>query len=305
MSDITALLLDYVSDALPSEARASLEARLVADPVFRARAEPLLAAWRAGPRAVEDRAAGEALRRAIAVRERRPVGVIAVGLAAVFVGAFLGVYGPGVYRIVAPVVAAHQDIGYATDVGERRTVRLPDGSRATLWPESRLHYRASFFRAVPDVVVSGEVDFDAVHALSVRAGAARVSGGMGHFLVAGYAGDADIRVSAFDSSVHVNGWSVIAGTTLYVTDTAVVFRRTDDNGVVSWEGDQLRLVGVPFADAVRVMRRWYGVDIRAGDARLLGTTVTATLPVGVKGAVAALGGRAVWRGDTVTVYEGP
>jgi transmembrane sensor len=323
---VTAVLVDYVSDALPAEARAEVEARLVADPAFRARAEPLLAAWGAGPRLVEDRAAGDALRRAIAVDRRRPVGHLAVGVAAVVVCAVLGVYGPGVYRIVAPVVRAHEDVAYVTGVGERRTVRLPDGSWATLGPESRLRYRASFFRAVPEVVVRGGVDFDAVRPLALRAGSARVNGGIGRFGVRNYTDDSDVRVTALDSSLRVTAldssahvttldssvrvpapteWVVVAGTTAHVSDTVVVLRRAGDEGTVAWDGGGLRLVGVPLGEAVRVIRRWYGIDLRVGDNRMLAAPVTGSLPADSRAAVSVLGGRAVWAGNRVTLYARP
>jgi ferric-dicitrate binding protein FerR (iron transport regulator) len=247
----------------------------VADPGFRAKAEPLLAAWQAAPRYREDPAAADALRRAIAVTDRRPVGRMAVAVAAAIVCAVLGVYGPGVYRIVAPVVAAHQVALYTTGVGQRLTVRLPDGSWATLGPESRLRYKATFFRPVPQVVVSGAVDFTVVRPLDVLVGTTRVEAHQGTFDVENYS---DVRVTALDSSVQVAGWTVVAGTTVHVIDSAVVFGRTSDEGVVRWDGNRLQLIRVPVAEAVRAMRRWYGVD-----------------------SLAALEKRGVWEGDRVTL----
>jgi ferric-dicitrate binding protein FerR (iron transport regulator) len=279
MTEVTPLLLDYVSDELSPAAKAEVEARLVADPVFRAKAEPLLAAWRAVPRYGEDRAAADALRRAITVTDRRPVGRMAVAAAAAIVCAVLGVYGPGVYRIVAPVVAAHAVVRYTTGTGERRTVRLPDGSSATLGPETRLRYRATFFRPVPEVAVHGAVEFDAVRPLDVRVGATRVEARQGKFDVENYD---DVRVTALDSSVQVVGWTVVAGTTAHVIDNVVVLRRTSDEGRVTWDGNALGLVRVPFAEAVRAMRRWYGVD-----------------------GWAALQARGVWDGDRVTFSGRP
>lgn len=275
MSDITPVLLDYVSDELPPEVKAEVEARLVADPVFRAKAEPLLAAWRAVPQYGEDWAAADALQRAIVVTDRRLVGRTAVAAAAAIACAVLGVYGPGVYRIVAPVVAAHHAVGYTTGVGARLTVRLPDGSWATLGPESRLQYKATFFRPVPEVTVSGAVDFDVVQPLDVRVGQTRVEAHQGTFTVENYN---DVRVTALDSSVLVSGWTVVAGTTVHVIDSAVVFRRTSDEGIIRWDGNRLQLIRVPVAEAIRAMRRWYGVD-----------------------SLAVLEKRGVWDGDRVTL----
>lgn len=197
MSDLAELLVDYVSGELSGEERARVDARLVADPAFRARAEPLLAAWGARVSVAEgDAEAIAGLRQAIVVEGRTPVRRMVMGVAAAAVLVMGGVYGTGMYRIVAPVVAAHQDVRVSTGVGELRSVLLPDGSRVTLGPESRVRYRASFFRDVPELTVVGQVSVDVHAPLSVR-------------------------VAAHDSAVV---WTVVAGTTVDVIDSTVVFR---------------------------------------------------------------------------------
>ena len=225
MSDLAEVLVDYVSGELSAEERARVEARLVADPAFRARAEPLLAAWDVRPSvAGDDARAVAALRRAIVVEGRRPVRRIAVGVAAAVVLVLGGIYGTGMYRIVAPVVAAHQDIRLATGVAELRMVRLPDRSWVTLEPESRVRYRASFFRDVPELTVDGGVTVDVAGPLDVRAGVARIRATSGRVVITTYAEDGDVRVTAVDSSVTVMGWTVVRGTTAHVMDSTVVLR---------------------------------------------------------------------------------
>jgi transmembrane sensor len=313
MSDVTELLVDYVSDSLSSEARADVEARLRHDAAFQAAAEPLLAAWRVVPRNDGDTAAAVAsLRRAIVVddvrQRRRPVRVTVVAAAALVACAVLGVYGPGLYRIVAPVVRAHDVVGYATTVGERRTVRLPDGSWATIGPESRVSYRATFFEPVPTVTVRGAATFDAVGPVTVLAGAARVRGTGARFGVVAYPGDADARVTVADGSVQVSAgsrriaWSVARGVAVHVADTAVVLRPAIDEGEIGWDGDRPTLDRVPLGEAVRAIRHWYGVDVRLGDSRLAAEPVTGTLPPDPRAAVAALGHRVVWNGRVATLH---
>jgi transmembrane sensor len=314
MSDEIGLLVDYVSDALAPEARAAVEARLQHDAAFQAAAAPLLAAWRATPRAANDAESANAvaaLQRAIVAddvrRRRRPVRVAAIALAASLVVAVVGVYGPGLYRIVAPVVRAHQAVGYATTVGERRTVRLPDGSRATLGPESGLTYRATFFEPVPVLRMHGAVDFDVVSRVTVLAEFARIDGATGRFDVEAYPEDADVRVTVVDGGVRVSvggrlTGTVPAGGTARVIDTAVVIGPTRDDGGVRWDGDRLTFERVPLAEAVRAMRHWYGVDVRLGDSQLGARPITATLPADAHAAVAALGARVVWTGNRATLY---
>jgi transmembrane sensor len=240
MSEITALLVDYVSDALSPEDRAAVEARLRTDAEFRATAAPLLAVWRmTPPEPTDSRAAMVALRAAIAADEvrhrRRPARTLAVAAAALVACLVLGVYAPGLYRIVAPVVQAHHVMTYATAPGERLSVRLPDGSSATLGPDSRLGYRATFFEPVPQITASGAVGFHVVHQIAVRAGPARVQATRARFSLQAYPGQADARVTVTEGSAQVVAgiaWTVAAGVTAYVTDTAVVLRRTSDERTV-------------------------------------------------------------------------
>jgi transmembrane sensor len=314
LSDEIELLVDYVSDALAPEARMAVEARLEHDAAFQATAAPLLAAWRVTPRAADHQESADAvaaLQRAIDAddvrRRRRPVRVAAITLAASLVIAVVGVYGPGLYRIVAPVVRAHHVADYVTTVGERRTVRLPDGSRATLGPESGLTYRSTFFEAVPVMRMHGDVNFDVVSRVTVLADFARIDGATGRFEIAAYPEDADVRVTVVDGGVRVSvGGSVTgtipAGSTAHVLDTAIVIGPTRDDGVVRWDGDRLTFERVPLAEAVRAMRHWYGVDVRLGDGRLGARPITATLPADAHAAVAALGARVVWTGNTATLY---
>jgi transmembrane sensor len=236
---------------------------------------------------------------------------VAIAVATLVACAVLGVYVPGFYRIVAPVVRGHDVVAYATSLGERRTVRLPDGSWATLGPASRVRYRATFFEPAPQVTVSGAAVFDVVPQhrgpFTVRAGPARVVVTGTRFSVLAYPGDADARVTVADGSVQVAAtrgvaWTAAAGVTVHVTDTAVVFRRTGDEGRVAWDDDRLTLTDVPLAEAVTWIRHWYGIGVRVGDNGLLTVPVTAVLPVDPRGAIAALPARAVWAADTVTLY---
>jgi ferric-dicitrate binding protein FerR (iron transport regulator) len=92
---------------------------------------------------------------------------ILVGLAAVLMFGWVN------YRILTPVVAAHAYERYEAPMESRRTVRLPDGSRATLEPGARLTYRASYFRPPRVLTLEGEARFqarlDVEHPFEVRA----------------------------------------------------------------------------------------------------------------------------------------
>jgi ferric-dicitrate binding protein FerR (iron transport regulator) len=328
-------LLDYVSGALPPAEAARLADRLRTDARYRDWAAPYLAAWRATPRPTrgEHEAAMAAFRRAIAATDRRAVWTrrvlgrgrrsagAAVTVGAVLVGAaLLTIGGRLVYRIVEPVARAHAVVAVETAVGERRTLRLPDGTRVTLEPDTRLAYRSTFFSPGPIVDVRGAAAFDADgttpgRRLTVAAGAAIVRAAGARFDVASYPDDPDARVTVAAGAVDVSARdapmlrrasAAAAGMTARVGGDVVLLHATTDEGSVRWDGAQLVLEGVPADGAVRVLRHWYGVDVRLADATLAARPVTTTLPPDAPGAVArlalAIGARAVRGAAVVVLY---
>jgi ferric-dicitrate binding protein FerR (iron transport regulator) len=109
------------------------------------------------------------------------------------------VFGWATYKSLAPVIAGHFNEHYEAPLESRRIIRLPDGSRATLEPGTRLSYRASFFPRPRSLTLDGEARFqvrpDVAHPFEVRAnGVLAVAVGTVF----------TVRANPWESTVHVS-----------------------------------------------------------------------------------------------------
>jgi transmembrane sensor len=161
----------------------------------------------------------------------------------------------------------------ATDAGQRDSVRLPDGTRVVLSPESRLTVTAGYGRDVREVQLQGEAYFDVLHdearPFVVRAGAAAIRDLGTTFTVRAIA-DQPVRVAVTSGLVSLapasaSGDSVVlrpgdAGT---VADGKMVVER---GGVAetdtAWTRGRLVFRETPMAEVRAQLRRWYGIDLQ-------------------------------------------
>jgi transmembrane sensor len=205
---------------------------------------------------------------------------------------------------------------YTTAVGERDSLRLPDGTRVVLGPGSRLAVDQGYGTSHREVGLRGEAYFDAqhtgAHPFTVRAGNATVRDVGTAFAVHSDPGDG-VRVVVTSGAVVLRSGNALA-------DSGVLLRQGDrgllepDGRVVAQRGAATeedlawtrgRLV---FRDAaltqVRAdLRRWYGIELQVGDPSLAGKHVTTTFegepPQRVLEVLALiLGAHVEQRGDT-------
>ena len=215
--------------------------------------------------------------------------------------------------------AATEARAIATAVGERDSLRLPDGSRVVLGPDSRLVVSSEFGAARREVELRGEAFFDVVHddarPFVVRAGGAAVRDvGTAFAVRSSEAGG--VRVVVTEGAVLLgaaadaaaNGVLLHAGDRgVLGTDARVVVARgavTDDD--LAWTRGRLVFRDAPMAEVSAALRRWYGVELRVEDSALARRHLTADFagePVArvldVLGL--ALGADVERRGDSVMV----
>jgi transmembrane sensor len=205
---------------------------------------------------------------------------------------------------------------YATPVGQRDSVRLPDGSMVVLAPGSRLTVASGFNSGNREVTLEGaaffEVQHDGAHPFVVHSRGAEIR---------------DIG-TAFSVNTDVNGRVSVAVThgIVVLRDTtagsaAPVELRAGDRGVLgggtlavargtvteddmSWTRGQLVYRDAPLAEVQADIRRWYGIELQVADAVLAGRTLTATFRGDsaeqvVQVIALALGANVVQRGDTI------
>jgi transmembrane sensor len=212
---------------------------------------------------------------------------------------------------------------FATIVGTRDSVRLPDGTRVTLGPRSTLEVASDYGRGRREVRLRGEgyfaVAHDAAAPFVVRTEAASIhdvgtafvvrDGTDGRVSVAVTEGTVLLHAAGTDSAagvlVHARArGTVVPGRAPVVAPNAV----TDDD--LAWTRGQLAFHDAPFPEVAAELRRWYGLELRAADSSLVERHLTAAFhgegPSEVLRVVAlALGASVEQRGDTAFLRAAP
>jgi transmembrane sensor len=212
---------------------------------------------------------------------------------------------------------------YATQVGQRDSVKLPDGSTVVLAPGSRLTVATGFNSGNRDVTLEGAAFFDVKHdgahpfvvhsrgaeirdigtAFSVKTDAqGRVSVAVTHGIVA-------LRDTATGSAAPVELRAGDRG--VLQAGSVAVARGTVTDEDMSWTRGQLAYRDAPLAEVQADLRRWYGIELQVADSALARRTLTATFHGDSSAQVVqvialALGADVVQRGDTILLQpQGP
>jgi transmembrane sensor len=164
---------------------------------------------------------------------------------------------------------------FATAVGQRDSVRLADGTRVLLAPQSRLTVAAGYGDNVREVELQGEAYFDVHHDAArpflVRAGGADIRD-LGTTFTVRATGDQGVRVAVTSGSVSL-------APTRAATNTAVVLQpgdagtlasdgrtRVERGGTVepdtAWTHGRLVFREAPVGTVRTELRRWYGIDLQ-------------------------------------------
>lgn len=199
--------------------------------------------------------------------------------------------GLGVYMTYRTPAARHMAgasvavpiIETATTHGQRATIRLADGTRVILGVESRIRYPRNFGETARELTLDGEAYFDVVHDSRMPFRVRTVQGvteDVGtRFAVRAYTDDVTERVVVEEGKVAVGPHVILgAGDVAHVTANAepVVQHGVRVGRLLSWTRGHLEFVNVPVRDALRDVKRWYGIDIRVEDDALARQTITAS-----------------------------
>lgn len=308
---IAATIAAPAADPAPVDVEAAL-ARVTA----RRRAEPALTVSTANPASPRRPARPAWDARSAPPRRggRRVVaGLAAAGiLAAVGLGVARRTGGPGAPDTTGVVVPPARQ--FATTVGQRDSVRLPDGTRILLGPATTVTVDPEYGATSRTVELRGEAYFHVTHddarPFVVRAGAAAVRDLGTAFTVRHDGGDVavavtegSVRLSAADGpsaagqpgrprGVAPSGPRPTAG-----RDSGVVLR-AGDRGVVprpavgrapiavrlagraaddtAWTSGRLVFADAPLGEVAGALHRWYGVELRVADPALADRHLTAT-----------------------------
>ncbi|HEX6042774.1 FecR family protein [Longimicrobium sp.] len=203
---------------------------------------------------------------------------------------------------------------YATEIGERETVRLTDGTTVLLGPASRVTIPEGYGERDRTVDLVGEAMFDVVHdarPFTVRAGMARVRDIGTAFSV--QSGPAGVRVVVTEGAVALAGAREAGeGVVLRQGERGVIAaegaapqRAAATAEDLAWTRGELVFRDAPLAQVAAEMRRWYGVEVRADDA-VAARRLTASFEGEPRERVLevmalALGAEMTMRGDTAVL----
>jgi transmembrane sensor len=176
----------------------------------------------------------------------------------------------------------------ATAVGKRDSVRLADGTRIVLAPDSRLNVAAGYGDRVREVSLQGEAYFDVKHDPSrpfvVHAGDAAIRD-LGTTFTVRATGEQGVRVAVTSGSVSLaraqatpNDSVVLrpgdAGM-LGIDGRAIVERSGAAEADTAWTQGRLVFNNAPIGTVRTEVRRWYGIDVQF-DSSFAGSHLSTT-----------------------------
>ena len=202
---------------------------------------------------------------------------------------------------------------------DRTTVRLPDGTEATIAPASRLRVLEGFGEDGRPVELDGlalfSVATDAERPFTVAAHGARVRVVGTRFVVHAY-DSASVHVAVEEGIVDIGTAAgavarLTAGDAMSVEDERLNVRRgTDVEPYTAWTRGRLRFDDVTVADLARELTRWYAVPMVVDDSTLAARRISievveAELDEALRRAALAVGARLTRDGDTVRLESIP
>jgi ferric-dicitrate binding protein FerR (iron transport regulator) len=208
--------------------------------------------------------------------------------------------------------------------GQETVVRLPDGSRVVLAPESTLRYPRTFGEHSRELQLEGMGYFEVVHdadrpfMVHAGTGVARVHGT--RFVVRAYPDAPRVEVAVTQGAVSLRSSSAPANRALAITPGQV--GRLDGDGVarlesrsaaelyLGWMSGQPLVLDLPLTEALAEIERWYDVNLAVGDTALAARRITtpinrSSLTETLAVVALALDATYVRSGDTLVFLRNP
>ncbi len=186
-------------------------------------------------------------------------------------------------------VASVAPTSFSTQRGERRSVKLPDGTLVVLGVSSTLKTRDGFGTGAREVELTGEALFTVVHdearPFRVHVGKTVVEDLGTEFAVRSYGEGDRVRVAVAAGSVAVrHGASTDTAVVLAPRDMATIAgpgaievrRGIDVSPFTAFSSGRLIFTDTPLSEVARELERWYGVEVRLTDAAIADKHLTVT-----------------------------
>ena len=209
------------------------------------------------------------------------LGGVAIAAVAVGMGALNRAAAKGA---VAKAVNAPDARPIITPAGRAGTINLTDGSTAHLAPESKLSIPKDFSGKLRGVKIEGAATFDVAPGLpkpfEVHARNSVVVATGTSFTVSAYPSDSLMTVVVGEGSVNVRhgdvAHAVKAGSGLVMRDdgTSHAASASEMDEGAGWKTGTLAVENRSLREALALMKRWYGYEIRVPTPSLLDRKVT-------------------------------
>jgi len=221
----------------------------------------------------------------------KPLAIIGgIGLVAALGGVWW-VESAGEDRAVLHALAAQDVRNYETSFGQQVRVTLDDSTVALLGPESKLTVPRMFGVELRAVRVEGVVNFDVRRSgemvFDVRAGEAAIfTPGPANFTVRRFRDEPAAIINAKRGALDVRGGSVTRqvaeGMSLQVPDSGDMSVPATElvSEATSWVDGTVTIQGRTLKDALPLMKRWFGIEVRVPDTTLLTRSVFISAPMG-------------------------
>lgn len=169
---------------------------------------------------------------------------------------------------------------YVTTMGQRATVTLPDGARATLAPQTTLRVLSGYGRTTRDVWLEGEAYFEVSHTQAapfvVQTGAVHTHVLGTTFDVRHYASDRSVQVAVVTGKVAVSDIvsrqapvTLSAGRVGIVSDSnTTTVTASDMAPYTGWVNGRLTFERTPVPEVLAAVGRWYGYEFHLADSVL-------------------------------------
>lgn len=219
-----------------------------------------------------------------------------------FLGAAVMIFGIGIggkvladlFRTSDHAIAVANERVYSTGKGQRITVQLPEGSRVTLGPETRIVLKSAFSELAKEITVEGaayfEVTANPTSPMLVRTSSAIAQVIGTAFSVVQYPGDSVAKVVVEQGKVAVRATNMEG---LQRSEKPLVLTRSEMSEITAsqspsyfsdvdlgeelgWVSGQLHFKGMSVRDIASVLERWYDVELMIPDSRISNKKITAS-----------------------------
>jgi transmembrane sensor len=257
------------------------------------------AMWEALAREMKesDEVAPRRARNLLREREVRGIG-LRHAVAAVAASLLLGVAGMGAWhRLATSGPGAADEVAarsYETARGHTARLRLADGTRVLLGPDSKLTVASLEAGLTRSLELVGEavfeVEHDAKRPFIVRAGHAVTEDLGTEFGVKAFPGDSNVHVVVVEGRValRADGAPAHSGTILEPgqlgrldsVGRVEVQSGTDPGAYIGWADGRVVFEQTPLREVIVELERWYDVDLQIADSAIAAKRITLDVPAG-------------------------